>query len=905
MAVSPISTPAETSPAHEPDDAGGKRVARERAPDFRLRGDVVGRYIVLDRIGSGGMGIVYAAYDPELDRKIALKLLRPGARGRAEVARARLLREAQALARLNHPGVIAVHDVGTFEEQVFIAMEFVEGLDAAQWRLVARRSWRDVLPIWRQAGEGIAAAHAAGVVHRDLKPENVLIGNDGRVRVLDFGLARTEGPDPTIDRTHDIEGGERIGSSSMGLATSIRLTQAGAVMGTPAYMAPEQHTGGALDARTDQFSFCVAVYEALYGERPFAGERAPEIAFNVVRGKVREPSREGPAVPAWVRKVLLRGLATVPDERWIDMRALLAALAADPAARQRRWALAGLGVTALGAAGLLLSTLRPDETVCRGAERKLEQIWDDRVREQVKDAFAQSSRPYAGDAFSSTAQLLDTHAATFVRLHQDACEATTIRKEQSQDMLDRQVACLERRLKDVRALTRLLAVADDETVTLAVTATAALPSFEPCADRQALMSPGDPPTGELAVRLAEVHDELAAGRQEVRLAHYEQALGNATAALSAARDTGHLATIAEALVVLGSAAVHMGDRTGAERAFREAAWTADEAGDDITRAEASGHLIWVLASTPDRADEVANLAEAATRVLRRAGGDPLIEATLQNNLGVAARRRGATTEAVAAHEKALALRRQHLDAADPMIADSLLNLGSSLADADRFEDADKALAEAEQIIRDLYGSQHPRVATALHTHGIVSYRRGDYGSAAELLSAATRIREVALPKGHPDLAGSRHDLGEVLLAAGRDAAALEEFSTAVSLRESSAAPNAPALANSLGSRGLAELKLGRVAQAQTTLARALDLRREGTDALARADAEFAYARALVYTDRNQAAKLAQDARKVFATAANTKGVASIDAWLTDVLAQLPLATPPPDAPQPHPTSPLP
>ncbi len=890
MPASPTPSPAETSPAYERSPADAREAARGRAPDFRLRGDVVGRYVVLDKIGAGGMGIVYAAYDPELDRKIALKLLRPGARGRAEIARARLLREAQALARLNHPGVIAVHDVGTFEDQVFIAMEFVDGVDAATWLHVARRSWRDVLPIWRQAAEGIAAAHAAGVVHRDLKPENVLIGNDGRVRVLDFGLARTEAADPTYDADGadkpgadrlgaDRVGADKVGSSSIGPATSVRLTQAGAVMGTPAYMAPEQHTGAPLDARTDQFSFCVALYEALYGERPFAGERAPEIAFNVVRGRVREPPREGPTVPAWLRKVLLRGLATVPDERWPDMRALLAALAADPAARQRRFALAGLGVSALGAAGLLLSTLRPDEGVCRGAERKLEEVWDAGVRTQMQAAFAQSSRPYADDAFSSSAQMLDAHTQTFVRLHQDACEATAIRKEQSQDMLDRQVACLERRLRDVRALTRLLVLADDDGVTQAVTAIAALPSFEPCADRQALMSPSAPPTGERAALLADVHDQLAAGRQQLLLARYEPALVSATSALEAAHDTGDLATVAEALVLLGQAKANIGDRAAAERAFHEAAWTADEAGQDITRVEASGHLMWMMASTPARAAEVADLAEAAKRTLRRAGGDELIEATLYNSLGVAARRRGAAAEAVAAHEHALELRKRHLDAADPAVADSLLNLGGSLADAGRFDAADEALAEAERIVRARYGDRHPRVATALHNHGIVSYRRGDNGTAASLLAAATEIREAALPKGHPDLAASHHDLGEVLLDASRPAAALEEFAAAVRLRSAAATPNDAAIANSLRGRGLAELELGRIAEAQATLAQSVELRRPGTDAIALAESEFAYAQALAHTDPRAAVRLAHSARAAYAAAAHASQRDVIDRWL--------------------------
>ncbi|HWB75987.1 MAG TPA: serine/threonine-protein kinase, partial [Nannocystaceae bacterium] len=202
MSASQTSSPEKTPPG------GSVLPTASRGPSFLLRGDVLGRYVVLDKLGSGGMGIVYAAYDPELDRKVAVKLIRPGVRGRTEVARARLLREAQALARLSHPGVIAVHDVGTFEDQVFVAMEFVDGMDMAQWLRRARRSWREVLDILRQAGEGLAAAHQAGVIHRDFKPENVLIGHDGRARVLDFGLARTAGPEATIDRSGDGEHGD-------------------------------------------------------------------------------------------------------------------------------------------------------------------------------------------------------------------------------------------------------------------------------------------------------------------------------------------------------------------------------------------------------------------------------------------------------------------------------------------------------------------------------------------------------------------------------------------------------------------------------------------------------------------------------------------------------------------------
>src|SRR4051812_10268762 len=244
------------------------------------RGSAVGRYVVLERIGSGGMGVVYAAYDPELDRKVALKLLRPDRAGAAGEAALRLQRGAQAIARLSDPHVVAVYDAGTFGDQVFVAMELMEGRTLRQWLGEGKRGWREIVDVFVAAGRGLAAAHAAGLVHRDFKPDNVLLGTDGRVKVADFGLARPVGD-------ADPGGGEAALMESPGsrglLATP--LTEWGVAMGTPAYMAPEQLRGERADARSDQFSFCVALWEALYGRKPFAGESFREMLDAERRGE--------------------------------------------------------------------------------------------------------------------------------------------------------------------------------------------------------------------------------------------------------------------------------------------------------------------------------------------------------------------------------------------------------------------------------------------------------------------------------------------------------------------------------------------------------------------------------------------------------------------------------------------
>ena len=261
----------------------------------------LGRYVILSALGAGGMGIVYAAYDRELGRKVALKFLRPGPAGQSDSgpARERLLREAQALARLAHPNVITVHDVGVLDGEVFVAMEFVEGQTLRAWLADESLTPAAILQVLAQAGEGLVAAHAAGLVHRDFKPDNVLVGDDGRVRVTDFGLARADVDEPA---TALPEGEEPT-------AIQATLTRTGALLGTPAYMAPEQRRGERADVRADIYAFAVTLHEALTGARP------------------GDDSKKKRRIPARLERLVARGLEADPAARWPSMRAVLEALA--------------------------------------------------------------------------------------------------------------------------------------------------------------------------------------------------------------------------------------------------------------------------------------------------------------------------------------------------------------------------------------------------------------------------------------------------------------------------------------------------------------------------------------------------------------------------------------------------
>ncbi|MEO8212537.1 MAG: serine/threonine-protein kinase [Myxococcales bacterium] len=316
-------------------------------------GSTIGRYVILSLVGRGAMGDVYAAHDPVLNRKVAIKLLRLQAEGSCREERSRLLlmREAQSIARLSHPNVVVIHDVGAAGDQVFIAMEFVDGHTLSYWILAQQPQWREVLKVFAAAGAGLAAAHQSGLVHRDFKPDNVMIRPDGEVRVMDFGLARLVAKEtgsrtgvgaaptsPPSGAPEDLQNTRVIGmpwpmapgatdskGTGNGAVDGSLLHDSGAVAGTPAYMSPEQFHGGEPDARGDQFSFCVCLYEALYGEGPFRGNTLQQRAVEVSAGNVIDAPMNTRA-PGWIRKVLLRGLRAKPEERWSSMKELLSRL---------------------------------------------------------------------------------------------------------------------------------------------------------------------------------------------------------------------------------------------------------------------------------------------------------------------------------------------------------------------------------------------------------------------------------------------------------------------------------------------------------------------------------------------------------------------------------------------------
>jgi eukaryotic-like serine/threonine-protein kinase len=796
-------------------------------------GSHVGRYVVLYRVGRGGMGIVYAAYDPQLDRKIAIKVLRKRRRDRdPKDGQDRMLREAQLLAKLSHPNVVAIHDVGIVDEQLFVAMEYIEGQTLRRWLLAAERSMAEILAAFAQAADGLAAAHRAGIVHQDFKPDNAIIDPHGRVYVLDFGLARVRGhSDKQAVVVRRVEGGVEPVSDPV----TPSKTRVG-MQGTPAYMSPEQHLGEAAGPGSDQFSFCVALYEALLGRLPFAGSDHAELALNVTNGRIREPPRHT-RLPPRLRRVIWKGLAVDPSERHPSMIAMAAMLRHGPSRGKASWFAAG-GV-AVVAAGAWWMTRAEHAGPCSDGAAGLRDAWDDARREAIEGAFERSRRTHAPRTLEAVATVLDEYAGRWVEAWTDACEATHVRHEQSGELLDLRMTCLRRKREELGALTGLLAEADDEVVDRALLAADALPSLAPCADTESLRAriamPDDP---MLQARIDEQHTELARASALDHAGKLDEARMVATAVVERARGLDHAPLLAEALHMLGHVLEAAGEPESASAALREAVAQAEVARDEELLAKARVMLVLVDGDRRAKADQGRLWAELARATLTRLGGDPELESVLENNLAFVLDRE-APPEVVLEHRRrALELAEKIEGGSDLRRASLLANLAGSLAELGRFDEALRHARRAHAIWEQILGPDHRKTAFGLSTIGLVhdyagnrhealswyeraiegleralgpehlattdvlnnlaitAFSLGDYERAEAAFRKVVGIREATLGLDHPDVASAHANLAESLRR-DRSEEALRHHHKALGIRKKAFGPDHPTVADSL------------------------------------------------------------------------------------------------------------
>jgi hypothetical protein len=812
------------------------------------RGASIGRYTILALVGRGGMGRVYAAYDPELDRKIALKLLQAGAGPDPARSQARLLREAKALAKLSHPNVVAVHDAGTFEGRVFVAMQFVDGVTLKQWLAERPRTRPEILDVFTDAARGLAAAHAAGLVHRDFKPTNVMIGKDGSVRVADFGLARSIADEASEPRA--IEAGARRAPHDPSLTGTREL------LGTPLYMAPEQFLLRPADARTDQFSFCVAVYQALYGAPPFGLVTSSEsaelesLAARVVAGRVEAAPLKS-AVPAWLRRVLLRGLSADPAARWPSMDALVAALGRDPARAGRRAAFAGGALLLVGLSVLTLARgAARRASLCEAGPARLGDVWEGPEPQQahprraaVEKAFLASGAPDARDLWERASRLLDRYRARWLDAYRGACEAAHVRHTEPAALLELRMTCLDERRFALASLVNVLVTADRDGVKNAIGAANALPALDRCADRAQLEEPVEAPRDDAArKRVDALRRRAAISKALDDTGKHDEAAAQLQAEIAEARAVGYRPLLAELLLAFGRCFVFGNFRAEVLPAEEEALWTALAVSRNDLAAEAAVALVGHLGGSLGRPDEGQAWAKIAQPLLDRAGGghEILRSWLLVNEAQMATHDERMRPHALELIESAVAIKEKVLPPDHPDLAGSLNNEADILTLLGRRDEALRLNGRAYEMYVRAFGPASAEAATTLSNRG------------------------------------------EILIALGRPAEALAALRRALPAWEAQIGPEHPYLAYALTALGRALLALARPAEALPPLERALRLREANDhDPSNVAETRFALARALwdARADHTRALALAEKARASYDQAHAAKDAALVEAWL--------------------------
>lgn len=777
--------------------------APSRAADSLPRGTSIGRYTILRPLGSGGMGIVYLAQDPELDRQVAIKLLSPGPEGTAmaDARAADLLREGRVAARLAHPNVVRVFDVGHFDDELFIAMEFLQGVTLQVWTHQHRKQPAQVLDTLLDAGAGLAAAHDAGLVHADFKPRNVMVTDDGRVVVLDFGLGRGAEPPTDADPVADADDRTTAGPS-----------------GTPTYMAPELFDGNLPTALSDQFAYCVTVYEAFVGKRPFA-DGMPAI---VHREAPILPPRG--TMPSRVWSIVARGLSADPVDRHPSMTELLRGLR--PPRRATTW-LPALCIATVGIAASYGVT-QDDAPACATVPAELEAMWTQGPRQQLGER-------HDGPTWSRFAAHLDTWTEQWRSQWLDACAARYVRGSQSGDLFNRRTLCLDRVRVPAQAVVAAL-TAEAITLADATSSLQALPSPNECADFDALMAgPGLP--SDLRTRQAVVDLESEVARVDALAAfasHRESTLAALPGLLHRATELDSFRTTARIHLIRGHVHAFAQEPDAAIEALHIALHDAEAGHDDELAAEIATDLIYALgresrselayawmryvraklsrvsgntdrlqvdlrtseATVLRRIGDYAGSAERLTGVLRDFADSPSLTTVKRSDvyasLAITYRESGQLGDALSAADRAVELRVESLGSDHTLVGHSLYNQATIHLMRAEEQQAREVLERARAILSDDVNSAPQRLAIA-SLLGSLTAESGDLEQAESILSGAIDRGRAQLPPDTFAFNPVLINLGRVLLLQDRPTEALDAVLAGIKTCEATRGTNYPEL----------------------------------------------------------------------------------------------------------------
>lgn len=762
------------------------------------------RYSISKRLGVGGMAVVYLATDLKLNRKVALKLQRTSTQ--ASSVR-RLAEEAKAMARLSHPNVVSVFELELIDQEIlFIAMEYVEGQTLRAWLGQSPRSVKEILDVFIQAGQGLAAAHAAGLVHLDFKPENVLVSTSGRVQVADFGLSRMveAAPVPTQDGpkadTEDPDGASTEGQGQ------------GYLLGTPAYMAPEQLRGVDVDARTDQYSFCIALYEALAKKLPLDREGEGE-AKRIQSARIAEmPNRRG--IPRFVQRALRRGLSFRPEDRFEDMPRLLVMLRRG-LVRRARLVYGALTMMSMAVVGITVGLMKgkgtpPPPLLCTGAEKRVQGVWNDKVKREIAKGFAATGVAHASRTWALMERLLDRYTAKWIASWKEGCEATRVRKVQSERMLDRRMGCLDSRLTALFSLLQALRKPTPQVVENGVTAAERLPPLYQCQDRRYLMAQVKPPEDPSVARQV----KKLRGQLSLVMAYHRS--GRPIKALKLAEETARKAEslpyppiLAEAYHHLGLSEHTSGRRLNqAETHLRKAYFIARGSGHDLLALQASTLLIQVVGNDLLRFRDGLDWAEHAKADSRRLGNDRLFEAKMFANLGFLLEGMGRYDEAYTYHLKAL--ERYRAVQGESFGVAIVLNLMGSVMEA-KGERA-KAIRhyhQALEVAEKALGKDHPLLCNIISNYGLSLSALGRHEEAIALQERGLDISERAFGSASTTTGFGFLNLGVAFQNALKLEKAVKAYRKALEIVQNELGPNHPDTALCLTHLGTALDLLGR------------------------------------------------------------------------------------------------
>jgi tetratricopeptide (TPR) repeat protein len=793
----------------------------------------LGRYVVERLLGSGGIGVVLAARDPELDRLVAIKLLRQD----DPRAQHRLVDEARAMARLRHPNVVSVHDVGFCDARVFVAMDLIDGPTMRQWLAQRSRSWREIVSVFVAAGRGLAAAHQVGLRHGDFKPDNVLIDPHGVPHVADFGLAQVASSPGITDE-------ERDGSGS-------------AVAGTPAYLAPELHDGPIAGIAADQFSFAAALWEAVCGVRPFGGGTIAEQVAAKKAGQLTPPVT---SPPRWLISVLTRSLAPVPENRFGSMAAVIDRLERGLGRRRRR-VLGALGTTTVAVTAWLASALGGSGPRCELAGQEAVRVWNADARQRLEKALHASTRPHAAATLTRVSATLDGKVEQLAAARISACEATQVRGEQSTATLEARIGCLDRRIDHVRAFLGVFATgADDELIDHAIDAVESIPGPEGCEQIALAAQPAPPPGAHVLVQ--EIQRVLADAEALRDAGKYDDAARVLDPLPERTRAIAYPPLLAAVLLLKARLSADQ-EKPDAAVAYDEAALAAAAAhddqgvvdawlgkidrlaGSDISAAAAllkSAEVAAVRSGGPDEREEylvmrsdievaqahydlaAADLEAARASIGQRGRGKSLQAGRIATRLANALWLGGRNDEALALDQKTLSAWNEMLGPDHPKVGQLLNNLAVRLEAAGRYDEARAIIDRSLSIKERTFGPNHPSIAVTLNTVASIASAQGRLTDEAAAAERALAIREKALRPDHPLVAQSLTNLAVSELKAGRLARALELCKRALAIRERALGADHPDVASSLLTLGRVELELGHFAEALAAARRSLAIR---------------------------------------------------------------------------------